>query len=193
MKHTVVAMLEDRPGVLNRVVSLFRKRGFNIQSLTVGPTEIAELSRMTLVVDGDEAIIEQVVKQLYKVVDVVKVTDLTNEPMVARELALVKVSSTNQARGEIMQIADVFRAKVLDVSTNSIILEVTGTEQKIDALIELLRGFGIKETVRTGRVAMIRGPLTSRGEDAPPTYRATGTNGRRTVRMVPSSRNIDDE
>ncbi len=181
MKHTVVALLEDRPGVLNRVVSLFRKRGFNIQSLTVGPTEIAGLSRMTLVVDGDELIIEQVVKQLYKVIDVLKVTDLTSESMVARELALIKVASNNQTRSEIMQIADIFRAKIVDVGSNAIILEVTGTEQKIDALTQLVRAFGIKEMVRTGRVAMMRGGQVTREEDQPAAGR---TNGRRTVRMV---------
>lgn len=179
MKHTVVALLEDRPGVLNRVVSLFRKRGFNIQSLTVGPTELPDQSRMTLVVDGDEAIIEQVVKQLYKVVDVIKVTDLTNEPMVARELALIKVAATNQTRSEIMQVADIFRAKIVDVGTNAIILEVTGTEQKIDALIQLVRGFGIKELVRTGRVAMMRGGLVVREEEPAPR-----SNGRRAIRTV---------
>ncbi|HEX2173416.1 MAG TPA: acetolactate synthase small subunit, partial [Dehalococcoidia bacterium] len=168
MKHTVVAMLEDRPGVLNRVVSLFRKRGFNIQSLTVGPTEIPELSRMTVVVDGDDAVIEQVVKQLYKVIDVVKVSDLTSESMVARELAMIKVAATSQSRSEIMQVADIFRAKIIDVGTSSIIIEVTGTEEKIDALIQLVRGFGIKELVRTGRVAMMRGGLTSRDDEPAP-------------------------
>lgn len=181
MKHTVVALMEDRPGVLNRVVSLFRKRGFNIQSLTVGPTEIPEQSRMTLIVDGDESVIEQVVKQLYKVIDVLKVSDLTDEPMVARELAMIKVTANNQTRSEIMQIADVFRAKIVDVGTSAIILEVTGTEQKIDALVQLVRGFGIKEMVRTGRVAMMRGSLIVRDED---TQTPTRSNGRRVARLV---------
>lgn len=181
MKHTVVALMEDRPGVLNRVVSLFRKRGFNIQSLTVGPTEIPEQSRMTLVVDGDEQVIEQVVKQLYKVIDVLKVSDLTDEPMVARELAMIKVAANNQTRSEIMQVADVFRAKIVDVGTNAIILEVTGTEQKIDALVQIVRGFGIKEMVRTGRVAMMRGSLVARDEEATP---PTRSNGRRVARLV---------
>jgi acetolactate synthase-1/3 small subunit len=181
MRHTVVALLEDRPGALNRVVSLFRKRGFNIQSLTVGPTEIPELSRLTVVVDGDDAVLEQVAKQLYKVVDVVKVTDLTREPMVARELALIKVAATPQSRAEILQIAEIFRAKVVDVAPASLILEATGTEEKIDALIALVRPFGIKELVRTGRVAMIRGASTGRDEDPSP---APADKGRR-LRAMP--------
>jgi acetolactate synthase I/III small subunit len=156
-KHTVVALLEDEPGALNRVVSLFRARGFNIASMTVGPTETANLSRLTLVVNADETMLEQVTKQLYKVVEVLKVSDLSEDKVVARELALIKVSANAQSRAEIMQIADIFRSKIVDVALDSVIVEATGEEDKIDSLIALLRRFGIKEISRTGRVAMLRG------------------------------------
>lgn len=156
-KHTVVALLEDEPGALNRVVSLFRARGFNIASMTVGPTETASLSRLTLVVDADETVLEQVTKQLYKVVEVLKVSDLSEDKAVARELALIKVSANAQSRAEIMQIAGIFRSKIVDVALDSVIVEATGEEDKIDSLIALLRRFGIKEISRTGRVAMLRG------------------------------------
>ena len=143
--------------MLNRVVSLFRRRSFNIESLTVGHSEIPGVSRMTIVVAGDDAIIEQVVKQLYKLIDVIKVSDLSDETAVQRELALVKVNATASTRAEIMQIVDIYRAKIVDVAADSLMIEITGTEDKIDSLIELLRRFGIKEIVRTGRVAMMRG------------------------------------
>ncbi len=156
-KHTVVALLEDEPGALNRVVSLFRARGFNISSMTVGPTETPHLSRLTLVVDADESILEQITKQLYKVVEVLKVSDLSEDKVVVRELALIKVSCNSQTRAEIMQMADIYRAKIVDVALDSVIVECTGEEDKIDSLISLLRRFGIKEICRTGRVAMLRG------------------------------------
>ena len=156
-KHTVVALVEDHPGVLNRVVSLFRRRGFNIDSLTVGPTEAHNISRMTLVVDGNDTIVEQAVKQLYKVVEVLKVSDLTEEKTVVRELALLKVSTSPTTRSEIMQIVDIYRAKIVDVGHDSIIIEVTGAEEKIDSLFELVKRFGVRELVRTGRVVMTRG------------------------------------
>jgi len=156
-RHTVVALLEDEAGALNRVVSLFRARGFNIESMTVGPTETAHLSRLTLVVDADEEQLEQITKQLYKVVEVLKVSDLSEDKVVARELALIKVSANTQSRAEIMQIADIFRSRIVDVALDSIIVECTGEEDKIDSLISLLRKFGIKELSRTGRVAMLRG------------------------------------
>lgn len=156
-KHTVVALMEDHPGVLNRVVNLFRRRGFNIDSLTVGPTETSNISRMTLVVDGNDNVVEQVVKQLYKVIDVLKVSDVTDEKAVVRELALIKVATTSATRAEIMQIVDIFRAKIVDVAGDSVIVEATGPEDKIDSLIELVRRFGIREMVRTGRVVITRG------------------------------------
>ena len=156
-KHTLVALVEDRPGVLNRVSSLLRRRNFNIDSIAVGHTEQPNLSRMTIVVEGDDAKVEQVRKQLDKVVDVVKIVDITSNESVARELALVKVKATASTRGEIIQIADIFRANIVDVSSDSVMVEVTGDEEKVGSLLELLRGFGIREIARTGRIALTRG------------------------------------
>ncbi|MDA8189402.1 MAG: acetolactate synthase small subunit [Dehalococcoidales bacterium] len=156
MKHTVVALVENQPGVLNRVASLFRRRGFNIDSLTVGRTETPHISRMTIVVDGANTIVEQVVKQLYKVIDVLKVSDVSEDSSVMRELALIKVSATASTRSEIMQIVDIYRAKIVDVAADSLIIEITGTEDKIESLVQLVRRFGIKEMVRTGLIAMTR-------------------------------------
>lgn len=156
-KHTVVALVEDHPGVLNRVASLFRRRGFNIDSLTVGPTEMPHISRMTVVVDGTSTIVEQVVKQLYKLVEVIKVSDVSGDKTVVRELALIKVNATASTRSEILQIVDIFRANIVDVAADSLIIEVTGDEDKIDSLVQLVRRFGIREMVRTGRLAMVRG------------------------------------
>ncbi len=156
-KHTLVALVEDRPGVLNRIASMFRRRNFNIESIAVGHSEQPGLSRMTMVVDGDDAKIEQVRKQLDKVIEVIKIVDITDEEPVARELALIKVRATPSTRGEIIQIVDIFRANIVDVAMDSLIVEVTGDEDKVDSLIELLRGFGIKELARTGRIALTRG------------------------------------
>jgi len=149
--------VEDKPGVLNRIASLFRRRNFNIESIAVGHSEQPGLSRMTIVVDGDDAKIEQVRKQLDKVIEVIKIVDITDEEPVARELALIKVRATPSTRGEIIQIVDIFRANIVDVAVDSLIVEVTGDEDKVDSLIELLRGFGIKEMARTGRIALTRG------------------------------------
>lgn len=165
MKRTVVALMEDRPGVLNRVVSVLRRRSFNIDSLVVGHTDQPGISRMTIAVDGSDDVIEQVVKQLYRIIDIVKVSDVSEEKVVARELALIKVTATSSTRSEVMQIVDVYRAKIVDVSAEALMVEVTGPEEKIDSLIGLLRGFGIKEVVRTGRVAMVRGPGATRAPD----------------------------
>jgi acetolactate synthase-1/3 small subunit len=156
-KHTLIALMEDKPGVLNRVASLFRRRNFNIASLTVGHSETPGISRMTVVVDADGAGIEQVEKQLYKLVNITKVSDVSHEPTVVRELALIKVHATAPSRAEIMQLVDIFRAKVVDVAAESLTIEITGPEDKVDSLVQLLRPFGIKELVRTGRVAMVRG------------------------------------
>lgn len=156
MKHTVVALVENQPGVLNHVASLFRRRGFNIDSLTVGRTDSPQVSRMTIVVDGANTIVEQVIKQLYKVIDVLKVSDVTQDSSVMRELALVKVSATASTRSEIMQIVDIYRAKIVDVASDSVIIEITGTEDKVESLMQLVKRFGIKEMVRTGVVAMVR-------------------------------------
>ena len=159
--HTIVALVQDRPGVLNKIASKWRQRSFNIESLTVGHSEIPGLSRMTFTVDGASNDIEQVTKQLYKVIEVVKITDVTAEQVVARELALVKVAATKETRGSIIEIVDVFRAKIVDVSTDSMVIEATGTEDKIDAIVAMLSPFGMKELVRTGRVAMVRGGTTT--------------------------------
>jgi acetolactate synthase-1/3 small subunit len=155
--HTIVALVENRPGVLNKIASKWRQRSFNIESLTVGHSEVPGLSRMTFTVDGAANDIEQVTKQLYKVIEVVKITDVTDQGTVSRELALIKVSATKENRSAIIEIVDVFRAKVVDVSTDSLVIETTGTEDKIDAIVTMLEPFGLKELVRTGRVAMVRG------------------------------------
>ena len=156
-KHTIVALVEDKPGVLNRIASLFRRRNFNIDSIAVGHSEIPNLSRVTIVVDGAATMVEQVRKQLAKVIDVVKVADITNEDIVTRELALLKVKSNSVTRSEIMQIVDIFRANIVDVAVDSVTIEVTGDEDKIQSLYNLLRGFGVKEVARTGRIALTRG------------------------------------
>jgi len=156
-KHTLVALVEDKPGVLNRMASLFRRRGFNIESIAVGHSEVPHLSRMTIVVDGSTAMVEQVRKQLDKVIDVVRVSDISGDNTVARELALIKVKATSSTRSEIIEIVDIFRASIVDVASGSLTIEVTGDEEKINSLFNLLRGFGIKEIARTGRIAMTRG------------------------------------
>ncbi len=157
IEHTLVALVEDNPGVLNRVSSMFRRRGFNISSLAVGRSEQEKLSRMTFVVEGDDYTVEQVTKQLYKLIEVVRVSDLSKVESIAREMALVKIQTTVQTRSEIAQIADIFRASIIDVSLDSLIVEVTGDENKIDSLIEMLNPYGLREVMRTGRVAMPRG------------------------------------
>ena len=159
--HTVIAIVEDKPGVLMRVASLFRRRGFNIESLTVGHSEEKGLSRMTIVVDGESTPVEQVEKQLYKLIDVIKVSDVSSEDTVMRELALIKVRCNNLNRHEIIEIAQVFRADIIDLATSSLILQIVGDEDKIDGLIALLKGYGIRELSRTGRIAMVRGAKTT--------------------------------
>ena len=160
-KHALVALVEDKPGVLNRMASLFRRRGFNIESIAVGHSELPHISRMTIIVDGTTTMVEQVRKQLDKVIDVIKVSDVTGEGTIARELALIKVKATSANRSEIMQIVDIFRANIVDVASDSVTVEVTGDEQKVNSLYNLLRGFGIKEIARTGSIAMTRGSLGS--------------------------------
>lgn len=149
--------MEDRPGVLNRVASLIRRRSFNIDSIAVGHSEIPGLSRMTIVVDGATTAVEQVRKQLDKLIEVVKVTEITQGRIIARELALIKVHVTSATRSEIIQIVDIFRAKIVDVAGDSMTIEATGDEEKIDSLYSLLKKFGIKELARTGRIALSRG------------------------------------
>jgi acetolactate synthase-1/3 small subunit len=156
-KHILVALVEDKPGVLNRMASLFRRRGFNIESIAVGHSETPHLSRMTFVVNGPAAVVEQVRKQLDKVVETVKVSDITGDNVITRELAFIKVKATSANRSEIIQIVDIFRANIVDVAPDSVIIEATGDEDKINSLFNLVRGFGIKEIARTGRIAMTRG------------------------------------
>ena len=160
MRHTLVALVEDKPGVLTRMASLFRRRGFNIESIAVGHSELPNLSRMTIVVNGTAGILEQVRKQLSKVVNVVKVADVTADNITVRELALIKVKATSSTRSEIIEIADIFRANIVDVAADSLTIEITGDEDKVDSLLNLLRGFGIKEVARTGRIAMLRGGIS---------------------------------
>jgi acetolactate synthase-1/3 small subunit len=165
-KHTISVLVENRFGVLSRVAGLFSARGYNIESLSVGETLDPSVSRMTIVVTGDEFVIEQVMKQLHKLIDVIKVNDLTDDSHVERELVLIRVNAEPQHREEILRTADIFRARVVDVTAVSFVLEATGDEGKLEALIELLRPMGIQELVRTGKIAITRGPK-SRPRRAP--------------------------
>jgi acetolactate synthase-1/3 small subunit len=178
-KHTIIALVEDRPGVLNRVASLFRRRGFNIESIAVGHTETPGISRMTIVVDGSTVSVEQVRKQLDKLINVVRVTDITDTNLIARELALVKVKSTPGTRGEIIEVVDIYRAKIVDVSLDSVVVEITGDEEKIESLLRLLKGYGVKEMARTGRIAIQRGTAGPAIEEEKARVRAS--RGRKAV------------
>ncbi len=156
-KRTLVAIVEDHPGVMSRIVSLFRRRGFNIDEIAVGPTETPNVSRITLVVDASNVEIDQVIKQFYKLIEVLKVVDLTDEPAIERELVLIKVTATKDTRSEIMQMVSIYNGTIVDVTRNMLIIEATGSVEKMESLIALLRPYGIKELARTGRVAMARG------------------------------------
>ncbi|MEW6426045.1 MAG: acetolactate synthase small subunit [Bacillota bacterium] len=166
MRRTLAVLVENNPGVLARVAGLFSRRGFNIDSLAVGRTDNPAVSRMTIVVEGDGRTLEQVTKQLHKLIDVIKITDVTAEEYVDRELVLIKVNAEPSQRGEIVQIADIFRARIVDLGRRTLTLECTGNEGKIRAFEESLRPYGIKELVRTGKIAMLRGS------------RYTGVNGK---------------
>jgi acetolactate synthase-1/3 small subunit len=166
--HTISVLVENKFGVLSRVAGLFSARGYNIESLSVGETLDESVSRMTIVVRGDEFVIEQVTKQLHKLIDVIKVSDLTDDSHVERELVLVRVNAEPQLRAEILRTADIFRAKVIDVTPTSFTLEATGDEGKLEAFLELLRPMGIQEVVRTGKVAIARGPKTRSRRSEPP-------------------------
>ncbi|MEW6307509.1 MAG: acetolactate synthase small subunit [Bacillota bacterium] len=166
MRHTLAVLVANQPGVLARVAGLFSRRGFNIDSLAVGPTQDPSVSRMTIAVEGDERLVEQVSKQLNKLVDVIKVSDLSPEDSVSRELALIKVQVAAASQPAVLQIVEMFRAKVVDVGSHSLIIEATGAGAKMEAILEMLRRFGLVEVVRTGTIAMQRG--------------GTGANGRRT-------------
>jgi len=167
-KHTIAVLVDNKFGVLSRVAGLFSARGYNIESLSVGETLDPTVSRMTLVVRGDEFVIEQVTKQLHKLIDVIKVNDLTDDSHVERELVLIRINAEPQHRAEILRVGDIFRAKVVDVTATSFVLEATGDEGKIEALIELLRPMGIQEVVRTGKVAIARGPKARPRKAEPP-------------------------
>jgi acetolactate synthase I/III small subunit len=156
-RHTVAVLVNDQPGVLQRVSGLFGRRGFNIESITVGTSEETGLSRMVIVTTGDDKTLEQVVKQLYKLIDVIKVIDLSANPMVGRELALIKVSAEPSSRPEIMGVVETFRAAVVDIGTSSMMVQVVGDTEKIDAMVELMKPYGIRELSRTGVTAMMRG------------------------------------
>ena len=157
MQHTIAVIMENKSGVLTRIAGLFSRRSFNIDSLSVGATDNPDYSRMTITVQGDRDVLEQVIKQLSKLINVIRVSELEAGESVERELAVIKVSADKESRSEIMQIVNIFRAKIIDVSHRSMIIEVTGDEEKIDAIVQLLRQFGIKEIARTGKVSMVRG------------------------------------
>jgi acetolactate synthase-1/3 small subunit len=157
MKHTLSVLVENKPGVLTRIAGLFARRGFNIDSLAVGETEDPRFSRMTITVDAQEAPLEQVTKQLHKLINVIKIADLDPSTSVDRELAMIKVRTTADSRAEIMQVCEIFRARIVDVSKTTLVVEVTGTREKLEAILNLLRHHGIVELVRTGRIAIGRG------------------------------------
>lgn len=158
MEHTFVVYVEDKPGVLNRVASLFRRRNFNIESLTVGHTESPGVSRMTFVIDADSFTATRIEANLYKLVNVLRVENITDQPAVMRDLALIKVRADAQTRPSLLQLVEVFRGRAVDVTSESVIVEITGTEDKIEGMLDVLRPYGIIEMVRTGVVAMSRGP-----------------------------------
>lgn len=155
-KHTISLLVENKFGAFNRIAGMFSAKGYNLDSITVGPTEDDTVSRMTIVTTGDDTIIEQIIKQLNKLIDTLKVVDLTYENFVERDLALIKVQASPNTRSEIMQIAEIFRAKIIDISPKTLTVEATGSEQKVDAIIKMLKPFVIKEMARTGRVALKR-------------------------------------
>lgn len=160
MQYTFIALVENKPGVLNRVASLFRRRNFNIESLAVGRTERPDISRMTIVMDcEDDMVAHKIEANLYKLVNVIDVQDVTRQPSVERNLALIKVKAGPDRRAEVNNLAAIFRARIVDVAEDTLIVEATGTEEKIEGMVELLRPFGIMEMVRTGKISMTRGTL----------------------------------
>lgn len=161
-KHTIAVIVNDQPGVLQRVSGLFGRRGFNIESITVGASEEQGLSRMVIVTTGDDHMLEQIEKQLYKIVDVIKVINLSSQPMVARELALIKVKAEPHVRPEILGVVETFRASIVDIGPSTLMVQVVGESQKIEAMIQLLEPYGIREISRTGVTALIRGQVTDK-------------------------------
>ncbi len=184
MKHTLVALMQDRPAVLHRIVSLFRRRGYNIDSLAVGQSETRGVSRMSLVVDAEN--VEQVVKQLSRLVEVLKVTDVTGERIVERETALVKVSATSGSRRDVVAAASACGAKILDVATSSVVIEITGDPDEVERFIEVVRPFGLKEMMRTGRIAMTRGAGQPSALEQTNKHRATPYEPRAPLGALPS-------
>ncbi|GAB2698304.1 acetolactate synthase small subunit [Paenibacillus thermoaerophilus] len=156
-KHTISVLVNDQPGVLQRVAGLFGRRGFNIESITVGSSEEAGLSRMVIVTTGDDHTLDQITKQLYKLIDVIRVEHLSSQPMVARELALIKIAAQPSARPEVLGVVETFRASVVDIGSSSLVVQVVGDSEKIEAMVELLKPYGILELTRTGVTAMVRG------------------------------------
>ena len=182
-QHTIIALVEDKPGVLTRVASMFRRRGFNISSLAVGHSETPGLSRMTFVVNADEATVSQVTRQLDKLIDVVHVYDISGHKLVARELALIKVGVTAATRGEVIQIANLFRADIIDVGPASMVIEITAGVDKINALHGLMEPFGIIEMLRTGLVAMVRGDETGMTQPQQTSGAPSSVNGAGTLHI----------
>jgi len=177
MQHTIIALVENKPGVLNRVASLFRRRNFNIESLNVGRTENPDISRMTIVMDSEALDARKVEAHLYKLVNVIDVQELTNQPSVTRDLALIKIRARPEQRTEIANLASIFRGRIVDVAPDSVIVEITGTEDKIESLLELLKPVGVLEMVRSGQVAMIRG-------DALGVRHTPGANENRAIQAI---------
>ena len=173
-RHTIITWMEDKPGVLNRVAGLFRRRNFNIESLVVGASETPGISRMTFVATGDEREMDQVRTQLDKLINVTRIEDVTDKAAIIRELALIKVEATSVNRHEVVQMAELFRANIVDVTIDSVVVQVVGGEDRVNSLIENLRHFGIIEMVRTGSVAMVRSPARKANE---PAESAAGANG----------------
>lgn len=186
-QHTVVALVYDRPGVLNRVVSMVRRRAFNISSLAVGHSETPGLSRMTFVVEGDDMVLAQVTSQLRKLVDVVQVSDLHRENTVFRELCLLRVKADAETRNEVMQIANIFRANIVDVAHDSLIVEITGDEDKVESLEMLMRKFGVLEIMRSGRLALVRGSHREEGVSQAAPTRGMNGGGRHTETEAPTT------
>lgn len=182
MKHTLVAWMRDKPGVLNRISGMLRRRNFNIDSLQVGHSETPGISRMTFVVNGDAHMVDQVIKQMRKVIDVTRVEDISNKPSVVRELALIRVQTTKETRSEIMQLVGIYRAEIIDVALDSMVVQIVGSEERVDALIDLLANFGILEMVRTGRVAMVRGVIERKSKRGIAVWKARANGHEETER-----------
>ncbi len=181
MKYTLVAWMRDKPGVLNRVSGMIRRRNFNIDSLQVGHSEEPGISRMTFVVDGDDRMVDQVIKQLRKVVDVTRIENISDKPSVLRELALIRVRTNSETRAEIIQLANIYRAEIVDVAMDSMVVQIVGSEERVDALLDLLDNFGIVEMVRTGRVALTRGSAGQRRRRRSTAVWKASTNGTNAV------------